>query len=239
MYDATKFMTSNQRKMLDAFQLATTENKIVAIIDHHGSGFKFALKNYIHTTLFTKVAFAKINYDFHSKNISIELMKKIMNIRFSTKGYRTIEVAKLVYDLSLQAKQNLKGNKILLVFENVDRLNTVSRLARFFTILRNIQFRCGIILRTNMKHYDKIASLDDQLLTDFIRMTESRIVTERNTPNDVANLCRAYGLKKPLLIEEISKKPNTSFTLAMTYINEYLKHSPVTQLELDLNDQYF
>ncbi len=238
MDSSTNFITTNQQQMLNAFARASGGEKMVAVVDHHGSGFKFAVKKYIHTTSFTKVTFVKIEYGIHARDISISLMKPFMNIKFVTKGYKTTQFTKLIYDLSLQVKQNLKGRRILVIIDNFDRVNTVHTLSRFFAILRGIQFKCGIILRTNMKHYETIASLDEKLLTDLMQMTKEKVVLKRNTPEDIKSLCRVYGLRKPEIVEEISKK-TLSFTIAMDYINKYLQYSPVVQLELDLFPDHF
>jgi hypothetical protein len=229
--ESSNFITSNQQRMLEAFELAARENRIVSIIDNHGSGFKFAIKKYIYSTSATKVAFAKIDYRFLSTNISIEVMKQFMNIKLVTKGYKTSDVTKLVYDLSVQVKQNLKGKRILLIFDNVNRLNTAVKLSRFFTILKSIQFKCGIILRTNLNHYEQVATLDEKLLTDFMEMTARRIVLNRNTREDISKLCRCYGVTKKELVDEISTK-TSSFTVAIRHIDAILKFSPSTQLEL-------
>jgi len=235
MIGSTNFTTSNQMKMIEAFELAAREKVVVAVVDHHGSGFKFAVKKYMHSTSFTKIAFVEIEFGIHARNLTINLMKQFMNIKFVTKGYKKTEITKMIYDLGIQVKQNLKGKRVVLIFSNIERLNTEPRLSRFLRIIRSIPFKCGIILRTTLTHYEKIAKLDEKLFSEFMVMTEKRIVLERNTPMDIQKLCRAYGLKRPELVEEISKK-TLSFTIAMLSITKFLKHSPVTQLELDLSD---
>lgn len=222
--------TQNQIKMIEGFRAALKEKKIICIIDHPGTGFKHAFKRFSNLNSEVRSVFVEIPLGKKStREITLDMMTQIMTIRFNNFKYKTPSPFDLLRVLGERVKQDLRGKKILLVFDGIDRLSK-SKLPDFMRIIKKINFPCGIVLRFGVDYYKKIKS-DEKLFNEFWVFTEWRKVTFPNTPEDIEKLCRFYGLDNDTFIKEISER-TTSFTVAMSFIKKHNNYRPPSQLNL-------
>lgn len=231
--DDQPFLTNNQYAIIDALNRAATGQETVAVFDHPGIGFKHALNNYIvndHHGL-VKVALVSVHNNSYSSQLPIKISEQFYQIRFSNLNYKKADARDLIRVLGQRIKRDLLGKKILLVFENVDRLKTEAKLVRFMGIIKCINFKCGIIIRTTKKHMKKVEKMDEKVYTDFNELTKVRKVLPRNSPKDVELLCRIHGINNGKIIEEISES-TTNFRIAMVKIKHFVGFRPTAQLTI-------
>lgn len=223
-------MTENQYQMQKGFNYALEHAGIVAILDYSGSGFKYALNHFLAQS--GKVMASCGNIQFTgNRNISIEVKKDTHHIKFSNLDYTKSDMVDLIYKIHERSKGLLNEKKILIAFDNFERLNTVARLSRAISILKNIKFKCGIVLRINREGLDKLFGLDEDLSIEISALISKRIVLTKNTPNDIINLCRSHGVRNQSIIEEVSQK-TLNFSVAMQKIKDQIKNYPPGQLEI-------
>jgi len=232
---STKFMTENQYAMVRAFRQASENSEVVTILDYAGSGFKYALNYFIDRDQDqydkAKISLANIQYN-GAKNISIEVMKDPRHIRFSDLNHTKTDLVDWLYKLNERSKEILTSKRILIALDNFERLNTTVRLSRTISILKNIKFKCGIVLRINRDGLDKLFGLDADLSEEMSALISKRIVLARNKPEDIVKLCQSYGVRDQSIIEEVSEKV-LSFSLAMRKIENHMKVNPPGQLEIN------
>ncbi len=231
-----EWLTANQLKFMDAFQRAQSENCVVSVVDHPGTGFKYSLGRFSFLKSDVKSVLVKIpRGSGASREIAIEMFKKMMTLRFNNFKYTQVTVFDLIRVLGQRVRQDLKGKKILLVFEDVDNL-TMMQLARFIRMVKLINFPCGIVLRFKATYFKKVASWDEKLSNEFYLFTSLRKVSNVNSPDDMYQFCRWYGLTDKIFIERIIKE-TTSFTIAKRAIESKKKYNATSQLNL-FEDNY-
>ncbi|GCC50355.1 hypothetical protein SanaruYs_05700 [Chryseotalea sanaruensis] len=222
--------TLNQLKMNEGFRAALKEKKIICIIDHPGTGFKHAFRRFSNLNSDVRSVFVEIPIGKKStREITLDMLTQIMTIRFNNFKYKTPSPFDLLRVLGERVKQDLRGKKILIVFDGIDNLSK-KKLADFMLIIKGINFPCGIVLRFGADYYKKIKS-NEKLYNEFWLFTEWRKVTTPNTPEDIEKLCRFYGLDNPIFIREICDR-TTSFTVAMSFIKKHNNYRPPSQLNL-------
>lgn len=228
--DYREWTTQNQLKFEKAFTRAVQDRTIVAIGDHSGTGFKHALKRFYFYNSEIRSAFIRVPFKSSTNDLAISMFKQLMTIRFNNFKYTKVTVFDLLRVLGQRVKQDLKGKKILIIFEDVHNLNE-RKLSLFMNLLNEINFSCGIVLRFDISFFDKVQKWNSRVQSDFLKITQLRQVTEKNRPQDIAILCQIYGLNTPSIVNQISKQ-TTSFTIAMEFIKRYNGYKPTSQLNL-------
>jgi hypothetical protein len=168
---------------------------------------------------------------YRRSELPIELSRQFLQIRFSNLNYKKTDARDLIRVLGQRIKRDLLGKRILLVFDNVDRLKTETQLVRFMGVLRCINFKCGIVIRTTMRHLKTVELMDEKVLADFLDLTKIRKVLPRNSQTDVEILCRIHGIKDSMIVEEIAISTK-NFRIAMTKIGGYVGFQPTLQLSI-------
>lgn len=222
--------TENQLKFEKAFRFAAKERAVVAIADFSGTGFKHALQKYCFYNSDIRSVFVRIPMKPRSGDLGVTMFRQLMSIRFNNFKYTQPSVFDLLRVLGSRVKQDLKGKRILIVFEDVHYFSE-KRLSDFMRLIREINFPCGVVLRFEQSYYEKVAKWSERVNNDFQILTKWRQVTVRNRPQDIAMLCQLYGLHNPTLVNQISKQ-TTSFTIAMQFIKSHSNYRPTTQLNL-------
>ncbi|HRK54607.1 MAG TPA: hypothetical protein PK185_11885 [Cyclobacteriaceae bacterium] len=225
------FRTENQIKFEKAFLHATREHCVVAVIDHSGTGFKYALNRFKFYHSDVRVAAVKISKGVKNREIGIDLMKGIMTIRFSNFKYNKVSIVDLIRVLGNRVRRDLLGKKILIVIEGVHNLREV-KLIEFFRAIRGINFPCGVVLRIHNSYLIKVKKWGDDAYKELEKFTELRQITTENSTEDIAKLCHLHGLSNGLIVNEICHK-TTSFSTAMMYVKR-CKDYKIMNLQLDL-----
>jgi hypothetical protein len=222
--------TENQLKFESAFRFALQQKCVVAVLDFPGTGFKHALRRFCFYNSDVRTAYVEIPAKSKTKELTIKMLTQLMTIRFSNFKYTQPSVFDLILILGTRVKQDLKGKRILIVFEGVHHL-TESRLVDFMRVIKGINFPCGVVLRLSQDYLFKtVPKMKEEIHNDFKLLTKWRKVAQRNKRDDVATLCRLHGVDQPSVINQICNE--TSFTMAMELIDGYKRYSPTTQLNL-------
>ncbi len=226
------WISENQVKHEEAILKAVREYCTVAILDHPGTGFKFSLQRVCQLRGGIRSAIVQISMKSKHKEIGITMLKQILSIRFSNLKSTNISVFELIMVVGARVRQDLKGKRVLLIFERVHYLNEPGRLSHFLDLLDNINFPCGIILRFDLMYPSVVKTWGDQHLYDrFERVTFLRKVTRPNTSWEIRQMLMIHGLNNPDLLSEISSNTK-SFTTAKLLLGKKFLYKPSLQLNL-------
>lgn len=226
------WVSESQIKHEDAIRKAVRENATIAILDYPGTGFKFSLKRVCQLTGGIRTAIVQISMRSKQKEIGISMLTQIASIRFNNFKSGSLNVFDLIRVIGTKVRQDLKGKKILLVFERVHYLKRPEKLSQFLDLLDNINFPCGVILRFEPNYIERIKRWGDQhLYTRFEQVTRLRKVTRPNHPSEIREMLMLHGLNNPGLLNEISMNTE-SFTIAKLLLDKKLLYQPTMQLNL-------
>lgn len=229
----TNILFSQQTDIIKAFDFAMRNNCLVAVIDQRGSGFKYALNTFLLTYPMAKSSHVTFNRSqFNQNDACIDILRGFSSIRFSNMKYKNADPVDLIKAIGARIKTDLKGRRILLTFEHFENLKTVNKMARFMAVIRAINFKCGIVVRTTASHLDKIENSDEDFYGELMQFFAHRQPIKRYEPPDIEMFCKIFGMVSPTLIDETKLKCK-NLTQAKVSIDHFLKYNPVKQLNLD------
>ena len=231
----TNILYTQQTEMIKAFDVALRNNRLVAVIDHRGSGFKYSLNVFSLTYPMLKTVLITFNRgQFKVNDLSIDIARGFSSIRFSNMKYKNADPVDLIKAIGARVKADLKGRNVLLVFERFENLATVNRMARFMGIIKSINFKCGIVVRTTTSHINKIENTNEDFYYELMQFFANRQSIKPYEPEDIEIFCKSFGMVSPTLLDETKIKCK-NLTQAKESINLFLKYNPIKQLNLDFS----
>lgn len=224
------WLTENQIKILDGFRIALNDRKIISIIDFPGSGFKHAFRRFSNLNSDVRSVYVKIPIGKKAtRDIVIDMVTQLMTIRFNNFKYTQPTAFDLLRVLGGRVRQDLRGKKILIVFDGIDNL-TPMKLADFMNLINCVNFPCAIVFRFGADYFKKIKA-HEKIFNEFWVLTQWRKVTKPNTPEDIDKFCRLHGITNPTFLKEIRER-TTSFTIAKEFVKAHKNYLPPSQLSL-------
>jgi hypothetical protein len=224
------WLTENQIKIQDGFRQALTDKRIVSIIDFPGTGFKHAFRRFCNLNSDVRSVFVEIPIGRNAtRSIVIKMMTQLMTIMFNNFKYTQPTAFDLLRVLGERVRQDLRGKKILIVFDGVDNLSNM-KLAHFMDLIKHINFPCAIVLRFGADYFAKLKS-HEKIYNEFWILTQWRKVTKQNTEVDIEKFCRLHGITNPIFLREIRERTK-SFTIAKEFVKSYKGYLPPSQLNL-------
>ncbi len=218
-----------QTELMQVFQYATRNNKIVCVLDKHGSGMSFALKKFNYT--FPDIKFATISLaNDLDHDVAINMFHEIGSIlKISNKNYKRISLGEFLFHLNNRAKLDLRGRKVILIFDRFEKLKTEASLNRCLRFIYEIKFKGGIIIRTNKSHIEFIRNNFPEIYASLIQFERKTITPIR--PNDVVEFCKSFGLKDKNLCEQIANS-SADLRVVIQYLRNHSRLLDNNQLTL-------
>lgn len=108
-------------------------------------------------------------------------------IEITNRNYRTMGLQEFFANLNNRAKLDLRGIKILLVFDRFEKLTSEYSLKRFFKLVSQLTVKCGIIVRTDERQLDRIKARYPDIYAHMIQF--DRKTTRKLTPDDIVAFC--------------------------------------------------
>jgi hypothetical protein len=218
-----------QLDMAKAFDFAVRNKKIVFVIDKHGSGFHFARRrfNMAHPDL--RVAEYTLSSGIDNDS-TISMFRELdCDIKVVNKNYKRMNPHDFLVALTNRAKLDLRGKKVLIVFDRFEKLQSEHSFKKFFKYIQLLKLPCGIIIRTTSSHVRMIRDNYRDIFA-YINQFDRKNVREI-TEEDVQAFCDCYGLSNKILREQISKQ-SKDLRIVYQYISKSKNLPEVSQLAL-------
>ncbi|WHZ09087.1 MAG: hypothetical protein OJF59_002842 [Cytophagales bacterium] len=228
---AYHFETSAQIDTLLAFDFAVRNRKLVFVTDKHGSGFHFSLKKF--NTLPCNSDLRVTQFQFNNSlkhDAAISMFRDLgCTIQVVNKNYKKMNLHDFLVALSNRAKLDLRGRRVLIVFDRFEKLRSEYSLSEFFSYLKLLQLPCGIIVRTTERHIKLIKEKYESIYAYICQFNRKKI--REITRDDVIAFCDAFGLSNKLLREQIAGQ-TTNLHIVKKYIIDAGRLPETTQMTL-------